>query len=87
MDITGNAGPTIKKILICEGCQWLSDIKGCEYKRYSCLHPDVISKYKDDSEIVYKIFVGTLNKDLSTPMFCPYILKKMRLEKIKEIDD
>lgn len=86
MDITGNAGPTIKKVFTCEGCQWLGDVYG-EYQKHSCLHPDVISQYKDDTEFMYKIFAGTLNKDLTTPMFCPYLLKEMRREKLKEIND
>ena len=86
MDITGNAGPKIKKVFTCKGCQWLGDIHG-EYQKHSCLHPDVISQYKDDTEFMYKIFAGTLNKDLTTPMFCPYLLKEMRREKLKEIND
>ena len=86
MNITGNAGPTIKKIFTCEGCEWLGSVNEV-YQKHSCLHPDVISKYKDDTEFMYKVFTGTLNENLSTPLFCPYILKKMRLEKLKKLDD
>ncbi len=85
MDITGNAGPKIKKIFSCEECKWLGNVHN-EYQKCSCLHPDIISKYKDDAEFMYKIFSGTLNKDLSTPIFCPYLLKKMRYEKLKELN-
>lgn len=87
MDINGNIGPKIKKIFSCEGCKWLGDIimNPREYQKYSCLHPDVISKYSE-VDFMYKVFSSTLNEDLSTPMFCPYILKKMRLEKLKKLD-
>jgi len=86
VDINGNTGPKIKKVFTCEGCKWLGDVN-YEYEIQSCLHPDVISSYKDDSEIMYKIFSGNLKKDLTTPMFCPYLLKKMRLEKLKDINE
>ena len=85
MDITGNDGPKIKKIFSCVGCKWLGDIYG-ENQKYSCLHPDVTSKYKDDTEFMYKIFMGTLDKNLITPSFCPYLIKKLRFEKLKELN-
>jgi len=88
VDINGNTGPEIKikKYFSCEGCQWLGNVYG-DNQKYSCLHPDVTSNYKDDTEFMYKIFMGNIdNKDLKTPTFCPYLIKKLRLEKLKEIN-
>ena len=86
MDITGNDGPKIKRTFTCKGCKWLGDVYDKRDVR-SCLHPDVISQYKSDSEFIYKIFMGTLNSELKTPSFCPYLIKKLRYEKLKTIDD
>lgn len=85
MDLNGEQeGPKIKKIFNCDGCKWLGHIHE-EYKKYSCLHPEVILQYKDDSEVIYKIFSGTINYDLKTPPFCPFLIKKLRKEKLKEL--
>ena len=90
IDNDDNEGPMIKKSFTCKGCKWLNNIYDDNSKLFnknSCLHPEVISQYKTDSEFIYKIFMGTLNENLETPSFCPYLLKKLRLEKLKTIDD
>jgi hypothetical protein len=87
LDIDGNAGPKIKKIFTCEGCEYLSSYPyGDNYIKRSCLHPDVLSKYGGDSQIMMRVFVGNIDSNLTTPMFCPYLIKKLRYEKIKEIN-
>ena len=84
MDISGNDGPSIKKTFTCKGCKWLSDSDNYYTKR-SCLHPDIVSKYTE-TELIYKLFEGMLKFELDTPSFCPYLVKKIRLEKLKTID-
>ena len=86
MDISGNEGPKIKKVFTCVGCKWLGKGEGVyDNQKPSCFHPDIVSKYTDQ-EFILKTFMGTLNKDLSTPIFCPYLIKKLRYEKLKELN-
>ncbi len=88
MNITGNTGPRIKKNFTCEGCDFLSSYPyESNYIKRSCLHPDVLSKYKNDGDMIMKIFVGNLDSDLKTPLFCPYLIKKLRYEKLKNINE
>lgn len=83
MDIDGNKGPTAKKIFFCDRCEWLGD--GYQGNK-SCYHPEIIDSYNNDTEIIYRIFMGNIDKDLKTPLFCPYLAKKMRYEKIKKLN-
>lgn len=80
----GKNGPSIKRVHTCKGCKWLSN-KNQYYKKKSCLHPDIINKNK--SNIIYDIFLGNISDELITPSFCPYLLSKIRKEKLKKINN
>jgi len=79
VDINGNDGPSIKKTFSCENCKWLSETYT---EKYICFHPDNLSI---DKISIYDLFLGTIDKNLRTPTFCPYLIKKLRCEKLKEL--
>jgi len=73
LNINGKNGPTLKKEFSCEGCKWL----GADYgiiPGKKCLHNS-------------KIFGNKLYSHLKTPFWCPFLLTKIRNEKLKEIEN
>lgn len=78
-----NEGPTIKKTFICKGCMWLHEItppplvNPFNRNKYSCLYPQL----PQFQSISLKIA-----DDCHTPFTCPFLLKKMREEKLNEIN-
>jgi len=79
---TGNDGQKLKKIMSCDGCKYLSDsrILFGNYP-YKCYQDDIL-KTKLNS---YDLMNGDIEKSKTTPDFCPYLMKKLRNEKIKEL--
>jgi hypothetical protein len=75
MNLNGNIeGPVLKNTYSCEECKYFSD----EYiwLNYKCLHPNLV-----------KSFSGLeINKNKETPMFCPFLLKKLRLDKLNKLN-
>lgn len=78
-----NEGPIVKKFLTCDTCVHLKDATFSDFGNmpYKCYH-DGILKIDLNS---YNLMRGDICKDKITPSFCPYLIKKLRLEKIKEI--
>lgn len=84
MNFDGKDGPTLKKVFSCEGCKWLStSIPGglSGRKPFKCFHDKIIKKY-DNS---FNLMLGDIGDELITPEICPYLMKKMRTEKLKEL--
>lgn len=79
MDFGKNEGPKIKKTFVCEGCIWLSDISIIS-KQYFCVHPQMTIIDND-----WRIF-NSIEENLLTPFTCPFLLKRMRKEKLNEIN-
>ena len=86
VNIDGIDGPILKKIFTCENCKFLGETTFSGYgvkNPYRCYHPDII-KDKLNATI---IATGDISDNKITPNFCPYILRKMRNEKLKELDE
>jgi hypothetical protein len=88
LKINGNDGPTLKKIFSCEGCKFLSDspiYKMSKIKngnKHKCFHPDVI-----DTKNRIFLMIGDISDQMITPSFCPFMIKKSRTEKLKELNN
>jgi hypothetical protein len=80
----GIDGPILKKIFSCENCKYLGNATvGLGGLPYKCYHNDIISSFKSK----YDMFSGDISSEKTTPYFCPFLFKKERLEKIKNIND
>lgn len=85
MNINGKNGPTLKQVFTCENCKWLGNsvLGGMTGRKpFKCFNAE-ISKY--DSNL--NIMLGNISEELITPKFCPFLLKKIRNEKLKEIEN
>ncbi len=73
-------GPTLKSFFTCIKCEYLitSIISDFGKYPYKCFHDDVIRKNLN-------IIRGDIGSDKITPAFCPFLIKKLRTEKFKEI--
>ena len=81
MNINGNDGPTLKKVFSCDGCKWLSNSVLGGQKPFKCFHDELITKYNTS----FNLMLGDIGNELITPEICPYLMKKMRAEKLKEL--
>jgi hypothetical protein len=85
LNINGIDGPTLKKVFTCDGCKYLSTatLNGITSKyQYKCYHDSIISKNNR-----FNIMAGDITSDKITPEFCPFLLIKIRNEKLKELND
>ena len=83
MNLEGTDGPILKKIFSCKPCKWLGTSVGVMYvnnRPHKCLHPNYTFNYD-------KFFDGDIGDDKITPLSCPYLLVKLRKEKLKEIEN
>lgn len=83
MNINGKNGPTLKKIFSCDNCKYLINItlNNITHKyQYKCYHDDII---KNNNR--FNIMMGDVSADKITPYFCPFLINKMRNEKLKEL--
>ena len=85
MNINGKDGPTLKKIFTCKGCKHLSNsvLGGLNGKPFKCFHNDLVMKYNTS----FNLMMGDIGYEQITPENCPFLIKKMRNEKLKEIDE
>ena len=86
VNIDGVDGPVLKKIFTCQDCKFLGETTFGNYgikKPFRCYHPDIIK----DKLNMTTIASGDIGSDKITPIFCPYIVRKMRNEKLKELDN
>ena len=74
-------GPTLKNVFTCDDCRYLVKAAFAYNKPYKCYHDEILKSNKTS----YEIMKGDINENKITPDFCPFLLKKMRNEKIKEI--
>jgi hypothetical protein len=84
LNINGKDGPTLKQIFTCEGCKWLSNsVLGSMggSKPFKCFHDETVTKYNSS----FNLMSGDIGVEMITPEICPYLIKKMRTEKLKEI--
>ena len=80
MDINGNDGPTlvVTKKFYCTGCKWVTH---AILLPNGCVCSDV-----DWFGTMWGVN-NQLPKDLETPFWCPFLLKKLRKEKLKELNE
>jgi len=84
----GIDGPTLKQIFICEGCKWLSmSILGSLSGTFpfKCFHNELLPGGRYDNQ--FNLLKGDIGIELITPDWCPYLLKKIRTEKLKELNN
>ena len=82
--LEGIDGPSLIKIFSCENCRFLGKSTVVLNKlTYKCLHNDVIKSNMS----TYSILTGNIGKEKITPYFCPYIFKKDRYEKLKQLKE
>ena len=86
MNPNGIDGPTLKKLFTCENCKWLSNsvLGGLSGKKpFKCYHDSFVNGYNTS----FDLMMGNIGEDLITPENCPYLIKKMREEKLKELNE
>ena len=86
MNINGKDGPTLKKIFTCDRCKWLGNsVLGSMggRKPFKCFHDEILIKYNSS----FNLMNGDIGEDLITPEICPYLIKRTRTEKLKEIEN
>ena len=85
MNINGKDGPTLKQIFTCDGCKYLSYsvLGGMNGKPFKCFHDNLVMKYSTS----FDLMKGDIGEELITPENCPYLIKRMRTEKLKEINE
>jgi len=83
LNIDGTDGPVLKQIFTCTDCKFLSKSTFGHYGKtpYKCYHDDIMKETKANMNIM----IGDIGPDKITPDFCPFIVKKLRNEKLKEI--
>lgn len=82
MNPDGNDGPSVKSVFSCADCKFLGDAILMYGKNpYKCFHDDAL-RYN-----TLNIVNGDISKDKITPSFCPLLMKKLRAEKLKEINN
>lgn len=83
MNINGNDGPTLKNVFTCKNCKFLINAVLGSKKPYKCFNDDNIKNY----HLGFSFMLGDIGDELITPDFCPFLIKKMRTEKLKELDE
>ena len=86
LNINGTDGPVLKQIFTCDSCRYLSKSAFGQYNKktpYKCYHDDIMKDTKSNMNIM----IGDISADKITPEFCPFLVKKMRNEKLKELDE
>lgn len=81
LTINGKEGPTLKHIFTCEECKWLGPAVFSGYGKhpFHCFSNELIQKYNSN----FDLMKGDIGDEMITPEFCPYLIKKMRNEKLK----
>ena len=83
MNIKGKDGPVLKSYFTCENCKFLSEFSLTYGKYpYKCQHEDVLNYNKSNFQVIY----GDIGTEKITPIFCPFLLRKQRFEKLNKID-
>ena len=82
MNLNGNEGPTLKKIFTCENCKFLSDASILHNYPYKCYHDEILR----NGLTTIKLMTGNIGRDKITPLFCPYLIKQLRKEKLKALE-
>ena len=85
MNINGKDGPTLKQIFTCDGCKYLGLSAFGSYgkKPFKCFHDKFIASYTTS----FHLMTGEIGEDQITPESCPFLLKKIRNEKLKELNE
>ena len=84
LNINGDDGPILKKFFTCDNCKFLGNSAvSFSTNPYKCYYDDVLKK--DLSS--FKLMWGDIGENKITPLFCPFIIKKIRNEKLKEINE
>jgi len=85
-------GPKIKKIFSCDGCEFLDLSTFGKYSKnsniqkmlsntpYKCYHDNIVKNQNS-----FDLMAGDINEYKITPTFCPFLMNKMRNEKLKEL--
>lgn len=73
-------GPTLINVFTCEGCKYLS--QNTLLGNYKCYHDKILG----EKLTPYSLLIGDIKSDKITPTFCPFLLRKIRSEKLKEIN-
>ena len=83
MNPDGNDGPSVKSVFSCADCKFLGKpvIGAYGGVPYKCYHYDMIR----DKSSPY-LMTGNISLDKITPSFCPLLMKKLRTEKLKELN-
>lgn len=81
LNINGKNGPNLKNIFSCENCKYLGKSAFNINKPYKCYHDDAFLSGKTS----YELMKGDIDENKITPDFCPFLVKQMRNEKLKEI--
>jgi len=80
----GIDGPILMKVFSCKDCRFLGTAAVGMYNYpYKCYHNDIIKTNRTS----FTLMQGDIGKDKITPDFCPYIFKKERYEKMKNIKE
>jgi len=84
LNINGDEGPTLKKFFTCDNCKFLgTSAISFSNEPYKCYHDDFIKQ----NLTTFKLMSGDINSDKITPSFCPFIISKIRKEKLKELEN
>jgi hypothetical protein len=86
LNINGKDGPTLKQIFTCDDCKWLGNsVLGSLHGKYpfKCFHDNFVNGYNTS----FDLMMGNISSELITPENCPYLMKKMRTEKLKDINE
>jgi len=85
MNINGKDGPTLKQVFTCEECKWLgpSLFSGYGKNSFHCFNNEFVEKYNSN----FNLMNGDIGDEMITPEFCPSLIKRMRNEKLKELNE
>lgn len=81
MNINGDEGPKLKYIFTCENCKYLGKSVLGKLGKFEnrCFF------YKNEDNKLINLMDGNIGIEKITPDFCPFLIKKMRIEKLKEL--
>jgi hypothetical protein len=84
LNINGREGPILKKVFTCDGCKWFGDAAlSVGRKKYRCNHYSVIH----GKSTSFELMMANIDFERITPDFCPFLMLKMRNEKLKELNN
>jgi len=80
-----NDGPTLKHFFTCDRCKYLTKVTSSSMmaNNYRCFHDNVLSQEVSG----YSFIIGNIPSSKITPSFCPFLMKKLRKEKLKKINE